>query len=794
MHTINFIRRLVVRILLVPLILLPPLSYAKPAHSASIIVIGEVAWAGSSSSTADEWIELWNLGDQDVVLSGYSLRGGSDKPIFLPENAVIPARGTFLISNYPDTDSKSVLGVPSNLVTSTLSLSNSNLKLILHDTSGEIDTAGTGSMPPAGSSGAIKTTMIRTETLWTNATTTQGMDPEKTDLGTPGYCDGCSLLVPIEEPKILPAPETPQEEPATEPEQAPITPSSTPATEETVEPVEEPSEPPTEAPQEEVPEIVQEPTLEPIPETEEHVTSTEELPVLEQEAVPTSTEEVLPSVTTSSETIPPTTETQSPSNQYELLRLNEIVAQPDGEDEWIELTSIQTSVPVMLAGMTLHDATGKIATIATGTIDTVTPFVRIGLTSARLNNSGDTVTLKDPGLRIVDGLTFTSSEKGYSWIRTPDASGDWKQTETPTPGAANVLTEEVEEETEPVTTSSPTTQTTSTVSSVVLPNAPVLVTPTQSTSSSVLSTTVSATSKTATSTAKKTTTKQPVKAPSSTSTTATTAKKTTTATKKSTTPAAKTTTKKITAAPHIQSITHVMAHDETYAGIPVVLQGVVGTPPGLISGHYFVLLAQDGRGLNVHVPTSRKLPEYGAEVRVTGVLKFTDKGVPSLGMRKNDALEAASSTAKMSVRPRLVDLLAPSNEDAWSFVHVTGTVLNVKGTTITLDLQDAEVLVTIKPLTGYRAARIQVGDTLHVRGVLDTKDETARLYVRSAEDIEIAAHAAPKATGTTKRTLPGWMPFGAAAVAVAGTEGAKKLRARWKQRSLEKILQTGLNR
>jgi hypothetical protein len=262
---------------------------------------------------------------------------------------------------------------------------------------------------------------------------------------------------------------------------------------------------------------------------------------------------------------------------------------------------------------------------------------------------------------------------------------------------------------------------------------------------------------------------------------------TSTATKKSAT------TKKAASKPQPQSITHAMAHDESYGGVTVALQGVVGTPPSLLSGHYFILLSNDGRGIKVHVPTSRKLPEAGAEVRVVGVLNFDDRGVPSLGMRKDDSLETLSSNTSRIPKPRIVDLLAPSTEDAWSLLHVSGTVLSVKGTTVTLDLQDAEIAVSIKPLTGYRASRIQVGDALRVQGVLDISQDTPRLIARTADDIDITGHATLKPSSSTKNTLPGWIPFGAAGMAVAGTEGAKKLRDRWKQRSLEKILQTGLN-
>src|SRR6516164_4312917 len=76
------------------------------------LLLGEVAWAGSSKSTADEWLEIWNRSLQPVDLNGYRLVGaGGGKDIVFNANNVIPPQSAFLVSNYAASDTKSVLAI-----------------------------------------------------------------------------------------------------------------------------------------------------------------------------------------------------------------------------------------------------------------------------------------------------------------------------------------------------------------------------------------------------------------------------------------------------------------------------------------------------------------------------------------------------------------------------------------------------------------------------------------------------------------------------------------------------------
>jgi hypothetical protein len=194
--------------------LFTPLQQVAAAEPPSYILIGEVQWSGSSRSTADEWLELWNVGTESVDITGWSLVGASEKPIFFPTNTLLAPRQTLLVANYPATSDKTLLSAQTiAIATSSLSLSNDHLLIELHDQTGLIqDTAGTGAKPLAGASTPINTSMIRASegagnlsSSWLSATSTFFLSAP--DLGTPGVCDHCVLMPsPVATPDALPTP------------------------------------------------------------------------------------------------------------------------------------------------------------------------------------------------------------------------------------------------------------------------------------------------------------------------------------------------------------------------------------------------------------------------------------------------------------------------------------------------------------------------------------------------------------------------------------------------------------
>ncbi|MFH1405147.1 MAG: lamin tail domain-containing protein [Patescibacteria group bacterium] len=171
------------------------------------VFISEIAWAGSSLSNSDEWIELVNLSNTDVDLSGWTLAGAatSGGDLTIPQDITISANSTLIISNYEFENENSSLAQGGGLVTSSLSLSNTKLNLVLQDDARTpIDYAGADGAPFAGASGGTGenadgqyVSMVRVnpivngslEDAWADATLSQGFDTDITDLGTPGIED-----------------------------------------------------------------------------------------------------------------------------------------------------------------------------------------------------------------------------------------------------------------------------------------------------------------------------------------------------------------------------------------------------------------------------------------------------------------------------------------------------------------------------------------------------------------------------------------------------------------------------
>ena len=83
------------------------------ALSARPVIINEAAWAGSSASAADEWIELYNRSSQSVNLANWVLYASDGVP-YVNLSGVIFAGGYYLIER---TDDNTVSDVAADLVT-----------------------------------------------------------------------------------------------------------------------------------------------------------------------------------------------------------------------------------------------------------------------------------------------------------------------------------------------------------------------------------------------------------------------------------------------------------------------------------------------------------------------------------------------------------------------------------------------------------------------------------------------------------------------------------------------------
>ena len=179
---------------------------AGPAEEPGPVVVSELMWSGSSASSSDEWIELFNRGSEPVDISGWTItRGdGEDESVMVViEAGQLPPGEVFLISNYGHDDERSRLAAVPSLVDPQVSLPNTKLRLRLYDGPPEsasvVDLIDDGRGAPfGGQSGETKAAMVRADVAapgdakdsWTTATEASGWDPGATELGTPGTMPG----------------------------------------------------------------------------------------------------------------------------------------------------------------------------------------------------------------------------------------------------------------------------------------------------------------------------------------------------------------------------------------------------------------------------------------------------------------------------------------------------------------------------------------------------------------------------------------------------------------------------
>ncbi|RMD52288.1 lamin tail domain-containing protein, partial [Candidatus Parcubacteria bacterium] len=153
------------------------------------ILISEINWAGSEFSTADEWIELYNSSSQSVDISGWILAGCATggEALKIAEGTTINSGDTILIANYDNNSEKTLLNISPDLITSTLSLANSNLEIFLAMPDGTVVDQYTTTGTPQFGSADPKASMERNLTTldWQITSTNINLKSES-QFGTPG--------------------------------------------------------------------------------------------------------------------------------------------------------------------------------------------------------------------------------------------------------------------------------------------------------------------------------------------------------------------------------------------------------------------------------------------------------------------------------------------------------------------------------------------------------------------------------------------------------------------------------
>ncbi len=133
--------------------------------------MNEISWMGNVDSSANEWIEIWNDGDEPVSLSGWTLGALDGSPLITLDGTIV-AGGYYLIER---TDDDSVLGVSADLIASFGSgISNSGESLQLKNGNGVIvdEVLGGEDWVNIGGDNITKATAQRTSSGWVTAAPT----------------------------------------------------------------------------------------------------------------------------------------------------------------------------------------------------------------------------------------------------------------------------------------------------------------------------------------------------------------------------------------------------------------------------------------------------------------------------------------------------------------------------------------------------------------------------------------------------------------------------------------------
>lgn len=148
-------------------------SFFLPLFVRASVVINEIAWMGTTQSTADEWMEFRNEDGLEIDLSGWRLewRGGEYGITFDSikcPNTIIPAGGYFLIER---TDDNTIPTISSDCIY-TGALSNNGEMIILKNAAGgKVDEVNASSGWPAGDN-TTKDTMQRQGNSWITGSST----------------------------------------------------------------------------------------------------------------------------------------------------------------------------------------------------------------------------------------------------------------------------------------------------------------------------------------------------------------------------------------------------------------------------------------------------------------------------------------------------------------------------------------------------------------------------------------------------------------------------------------------
>ena len=694
------------------------------------VFLSEINWAGSEKSTADEWLELMNLGTTSVDLSHYVLTGVATGggAIEIAEGTHLAPGHTLIIANYALGDTKTTLLTSPDLVTAAVSLPNSNINILLADPTGLVIDSYTDSGAPEFGA-ANPATSIERDLLtmsWRSAGQRNNLS-STTQLGTPGSAvlpaapePAAPAVVTEPVPEIVtPAPEPIVPEPVTEPS-APtevVIPAS-------VEPVTVQTNP-VDLPEPCTPVVLEKVTPTPTESSSLAETATQ---ATSWPTAPTSASEVIEIPSTPGSLLPsgqaPSTSPE-PSNTSRIqeiapgsLIVNELVSDPTDSIEWVELLNV-SSQSLDLSGSTLEDA-GAHTTELPETTLAPDAFLIIENPTGNLNNSGDTLSVFDAYGTLLDTMTYgtaaiPSPKDGESVAR--DADGKWLITEA-TQNATNIFPETAVIDVE--------TSSSSNSGSLLSSGQASSIHETENTSTTTYATT---TDQSDSPLSDPGTTPGPVEAVNNSGSPATEPVHRIVAIAKSVTgqDAAQTTgsTKTKKAATPTTVIT----------GTVVALPDTFGKQILYLDGHEIYFNTADWPELQV-----------GDVVQVTGTLATTN-GAERLKIKTRDDIVV---TGHVTVTPAPIDGVELATTPHGALVSVSGRVIGKVGDKVSLKAEDGTVMTIVAhKKTGVTWSAMQSGTAI-MTGVVRVTADGPRVYIRSLDDIHFTPDATIQAPAGTK--------------------------------------------
>lgn len=170
------------------------------------VIINEVMWMGTKASASDEWIELFNLTNNEIDLSEWILFAEDGIPKIILHGSIVPG-GFFLLER---TDDQTISNIFADQIY-TGDLGNGGEHLFLKNDQGQIVDEIDASLGwPAGSNNELKASMARqNDGSWLTSDVGQGKDANGNDInGTPREVNKF-LPMPTPTPITLPSPVLP---------------------------------------------------------------------------------------------------------------------------------------------------------------------------------------------------------------------------------------------------------------------------------------------------------------------------------------------------------------------------------------------------------------------------------------------------------------------------------------------------------------------------------------------------------------------------------------------------------